>query len=141
MKKLSFHPIGFVRGDSIVVDKKWSRGLKGLEGFSHIIVISWLHEAKSPKMMVRSSGKIAGPTIGFLATRAARRANPLGISVLKLIQRNGMRLKVAGMDIWDGTPILDIKPYTRRDSVAKFKVPGWVKKWDQSEPDPLRRYG
>ncbi len=138
--RFSFNPIGIVKGGDIVIDKKWTKALSGLEGFSHIIVLCWLGKAKTPKMIVRPKGLTRNTKIGFLATRTPHRANPIGMSVVKLVKRRGNYLMVDDLDAWEGTLILDVKPYTRRDCVQKFRIPGWVKKWDKRETDPLRRY-
>lgn len=139
--KTGIHPIGFVRGNEIVVHKKWSGALAGIEGFSHVIVVFWLDRARAPEMKIRPKGLAGVPKVGYLATRTPHRANPIGVSVVRLLARRGARMKVEGLDAWDGTPVLDLKPYTRRDSIRNFKVPSWVRKWDKKETDPLRKYG
>lgn len=80
-------------------------------------------------------------SIGFLAIRTPDRPNPIGLTVVKLLRRRGNRLWVEGLDAWSGTPVLDIKPYTRKDAIKTFRMPGWVKRLDKAETDPLRRYG
>ncbi len=133
-------PIGTVVKNKIILEKKWASALKGIEGFSHIIVICWLDRAKAPKMQIRPKGLTHLPKIGFLATRTRHRANPIAMTVVKLIRRDGRILRVEGLDVWDHTPVIDLKPYTGRESIPKFKIPAWVKLWDKAEPDPLRRY-
>lgn len=134
-------PIGFYCEGKIVLQSKWSKGLNGIEGFSHLLVFFWLDKAHKPDMFIHPKGMKGLPKIGFLATRTPHRPNPIGFTVVKLLKHKGAKLWVKGLDAWDGTPILDVKPYTARESLKKFKIPGWVKKLDKRETDPLRRYG
>ncbi len=140
--KISFiiHPIGTVHGNEIRMDKKWTCALKGIEGFSHIIVLCWLDRAKIPKMLIRPKGLARQPKIGLLATRTPHRGNPLAMTVVKLLKRRGDILYVDGLDVWEGTPVIDIKPYTKRDAITKYRIPSWVKIWDKMETDPLRKF-
>ena len=84
-------------------------GLLDIEGFSHLYVIWVFHESKGYEL----SGK--PPTDdrphGVFATRSPQRPNPIGLTVVELLRRNGPRLHVRGIDMLDETPILDIKPY------------------------------
>lgn len=140
MKEIKVQPIGFARQGTIVVDKKWSKGLSGIEGFSHLLVFFWLDKTHKPDLLIRPKSREKFPKIGFLATRTPHRPNPIGFTVVKLIRRKGPKLWVRGLDAWDGTLILDLKPYTKREAVGKYRMPGWVKKLDQLEKDPLRKY-
>lgn len=138
---LAFHPIGRVCGNTIQIHKRWAKGLEGIEGFSHIMVLFWLHQARKPEMLIHPKGFKELPKLGFLATRTPHRPNPVGVTVVKLLKRRGSRLWVEGLDAWDNTPILDIKPYTKKESVRKFRIPAWVHQLDRLETDPLRKYG
>jgi len=140
MNPLKLKPIGVVRQGKIVIDPKWAKGLTGLEGFSHIIVLFLMHKAHKPDMLIHPKSRLKLPDIGFLATRTAHRPNPIGLTVLKLMKRKGNVLWVKSLDVWEGTPVLDLKPYTLREDVQGFKVPKWVKKLDSLETDPLRKY-
>lgn len=84
-------------------------GLQDIEGFSHLFVIWAFHRAEGYEL----TG--ATPTDsrphGVFATRSPRRPNPLGLTVVRLLGRDGPSLRVAGVDMLDGTPVLDIKPY------------------------------
>lgn len=134
-------PIGRVRGNAIYIHKRWAQGLEGIEKFSHVIVLFWLHQARKPELRIHPKGFKELPRIGFLATRTPHRPNPIGMTVVKLLKRRGRQLWVEGLDAWDNTPILDIKPYTKRESIKKFSIPAWVHQLDRLETDPLRRYG
>jgi tRNA (adenine37-N6)-methyltransferase len=138
---LRLTPIGQVRSGTIELQKPWAKGLRGIEGFSHIIVLFWLHQADKLELFIRPRDDKRVPKVGFLATRTPRRPNPIGLTVVQLLRRRGRRLWVEGLDAWDGTPILDIKPYTRRDAIRRYRIPAWVRLLDKLETDPLRRHG
>ncbi len=137
--KYTVSPLGYVHGDEIRLSKRCTRALKGIEGFSHLIVLCWLDQAKPPKMQIRPKRSKVQP-IGYLATRTPHRQNPISLTVVKLLKRTGNTLRVSGLDVWNATPVIDIKPYTPRDVIARHKIPGWVKLWDRKETDPLRKY-
>ena len=110
--------------------------LEGLKEFSHLIVLFWFHlspagESAAHKTHPQMRPEL--PLVGVFATRSPVRPNPLGMAVVKLQGHIKNVLIVTGLDALDGTPILDIKPYLPRDSVAKIKVPDWVNKL--SQPD------
>ena len=138
---LVLKPIGRVQRGGIRIHKRWVRGLEGVEDFSHIIVVFWLHQARKPALRIHPKGFKDLPQLGLLATRTPHRPNPIGVTVVRLLKRRGSRLWVEGLDAWEGTPILDIKPYTRKESVKRFRTPAWVHQLDRLETDPLRRYG
>ncbi len=140
MSPLNLKPIGKVHEGKIVIDSKWAKGLTGIEGFSHVVGLFWMDRAHKPDMLIHPKSRIKFPDIGFLATRTAHRPNPIGLTVLKLIKRKGNVLFVKGLDVWEGTPVLDLKPYTKRE-IQGYRLPGWVKKLDALETDPLRKYG
>lgn len=141
LNPFTLKPIGIVRQGKIVIDSKWAKGLTGIEGFSHVLALFWMDRAHKPDLLVRPKSRLKFPSIGFLATRTAHRANPLGLTVLKLLRHQGNVLWVEGLDVWDGTPVLDLKPYTKREAIQGWRIPGWVKKLDSLETDPLRKYG
>jgi tRNA-Thr(GGU) m(6)t(6)A37 methyltransferase TsaA len=105
---------------------KYAKGLGGLEGYSHIAVLFWVHRAKEWKMP-RNHNK--PPYVKIFATRMPVRPNPIGMSVVELLQfsaDNG-ELVVKGLDALDGTPIIDIKPYIPNfDSCTEACIPKWV---------------
>lgn len=140
-RKLVLQPIGHVHDNVIHIHKRWANGLQGIEDFSRIIILFWLHQARKPELKIHPKGFKELPKLGFLATRTPHRPNPIGMTVVELLRRRGSRLWVDGLDAWDNTPILDIKPYTKRESIRKFKVPMWVHQLDKLETDPLRKYG
>lgn len=139
-KSACFRPIGRVRKSVVEIEKRWLKGLENLEGFSHIILLGWMDRTHKPVMKIRPKGIKSFPNVGFMATRTPHRPNPVGLTVVKLLKRRGCRLYVRGLDFMEGTPIIDIKPYTRKDFIKGFRMPGWVKRLDKLETDPLRRY-
>jgi tRNA-Thr(GGU) m(6)t(6)A37 methyltransferase TsaA len=109
----------------IEIFPRFAAGLDGLDGFSHIIVIFHFHKAGPAKLEVVPPGRTKPR--GVFATRSPRRPNPIGLSVLRLLGREGRWLDVAGLDLVDGTPVLDIKPYTGRDRKSHIRT-GWLQK-------------
>lgn len=113
----------------IVIDKKYGRGLDGIEDYSHIIVVYWLGQEKKCHIRHHPQGREDAPYGGIFACRCPQRPNRIAISTVKLISRKNNRLKVRDLDILDGTPIIDIKPYwPQYDKVENAKVPDWVGK-------------
>ncbi len=108
----------------IEIFKEYAEGLSDLEGCSHIIVIFWLHKSNFTSLKVRPLHH-PEKLRGVFATRSPDRPNPLGMSVVRLIEHKGNVLKVKGMDMLDGTPVLDIKPYTKREKIDTAEC-GWV---------------
>jgi tRNA-Thr(GGU) m(6)t(6)A37 methyltransferase TsaA len=115
----------------IVIDSSLSEALDGLEEFSHIIVLFWMHQItpEGLPMKVHPMGRQELPLVGRLATRSPRRPNPIGETVVRLLERQKNILKVEGLDAFDGTPVIDIKPYIPGNgSVADARVPSWITK-------------
>lgn len=102
---------------------EFEQGLTDIEGFSHLFVIWAFHQADGFSLLGKP------PTDdrphGVFATRSPRRPNPIGLTVVELLGREGPRLKVRGVDMLDGTPILDIKPYLSSVASEKLKR-GWL---------------
>ena len=103
-------------------------GLTDIEGFSHLIVI-WEFD-RSPRIELRGEDLLASPPSdnrqhGVFATRSPRRPNPIGLTIVELLRRDGIELHVRGVDMLDGTPILDIKPYLSSIPSEKLRR-GWL---------------
>lgn len=112
-----------VKGE-LEIFKEYEEGLKDVEGFSHLVVLFSFHKSKRYKL--HTEPLLEGTLRGVFATRSPNRPNPIGMTVVNLIERNRNRLKVSGVDMIEGTPILDIKPYTSRDQKSPIKL-GWLK--------------
>src|SRR4030042_2322607 len=93
----------------IEVFKEYERGLDDIEGFSHLILIYKFHRSRGFSLKVKPF--LDNRLRGLFATRAPRRPNQIGLSVVKLIRRRWNILFLNGIDVIDGTPLLDIKPY------------------------------
>ncbi len=142
--KINLTPIGTVRNyvndpkrkdwqavaSQIVINKELETALDGVEGFSHLIIIYWMHKlspAEQRPAKVHPKGDRSLPLTGVFATRSPARPNPIGMTVVKLVERRGSILEVTGLDALNGTPVLDIKPYIpSHDSIPEASVPEWL---------------
>lgn len=102
-----------------------AEGLEGLEEFPRIMVIYWFHLVKETLLKVHPRGDPSRPVRGVFSTRAPVRPNRIGVTVVELLRREGNRLVVKGLDAYDGTPILDIKPYFPESE--SDERPPWVR--------------
>jgi len=109
---------------TVEVFPQYSDGLKDLEGFSHIIMLYHLHRSKDFKLHVVPF--MSTIPRGVFATRAPKRPNPIGLSVIKLQNIQGNILYVENVDILDGTPLLDIKPYVPEFDEQTEVRAGWL---------------
>jgi tRNA-Thr(GGU) m(6)t(6)A37 methyltransferase TsaA len=108
---------------TIELDPRWVAGLKGLETVSHVLVLYWMDKAR--RDLVLQSPRHYAERRGTFALRSPVRPNPIAASVVRLIEIEGNKLKVIGLDCLDNTPLLDIKPYfASTDSVPDASV-GW----------------
>jgi tRNA-Thr(GGU) m(6)t(6)A37 methyltransferase TsaA len=102
---------------------EFEQGLKDIEGFSHLFVI-WVFD-RSGGYDLLGTPPTDNREHGVFATRSPRRPNPIGLSVVRLLGREGAQLRVAGVDMLDGTPILDIKPYLSSVPAEELRR-GWL---------------
>ena len=105
---------------------EYVEGLEGLEGFSHIILIYHFHLSK--KVSLKVNPFMDNEMHGIFATRAPCRPNPIGISVVRLIGIENNLLYIQDVDIVDGTPLLDIKPYVPEFDIREVERIGWLEK-------------
>lgn len=115
----------------IKIYEKFRRGIKGIESFSHLIVLYWFHLRDSDEhrstLLVTPRKHKGAPEMGVFGTRSPSRPNPIGLCVVELIEVQNCILRVKGLDAIQGTPVIDIKPYLpRADSVPSAKVPEWA---------------
>jgi tRNA-Thr(GGU) m(6)t(6)A37 methyltransferase TsaA len=117
-------PQGFdqIQGE-LEIFNEYVEGLKDTEGFSHLIVIYVFH--KSEGYQLQTKPFLDDKLRGVFSTRTPHRPNPLGMTVVKILERDGNILKVSGIDMLEGSPILDIKPYTSRDQKSLIRL-GWL---------------
>ncbi|MBN1361494.1 MAG: tRNA (N6-threonylcarbamoyladenosine(37)-N6)-methyltransferase TrmO [Sedimentisphaerales bacterium] len=108
----------------IEVFNEFSKGLKDLDGFSHIVVVFHLHLVTSPSLAAHPPWD--GREHGVFATRSPYRPNPIGISTVRLERIHDNILEVSGVDMIDGTPVLDIKPYVPDLNPAGEVKTGWL---------------
>jgi len=129
--RIEINPIGIVRSpyatmadaphqgrfsdqeSEIIIDEAYSIGLTDIEHHPHLIVLSWLDRAERNTLTAIPPHDLHHREHGVFATRSPHRPNPIGLCVVDLIKRNGRTLRVRGLDVIDGTPVLDIKPFSR----------------------------
>jgi tRNA-Thr(GGU) m(6)t(6)A37 methyltransferase TsaA len=102
---------------------EFEAGLKDIEGFSHLFVL-WVFDRSEGYELVGSGPADSRPH-GVFATRSPRRPNPIALTVVELLRRDGRQLHVRGLDMLDFTPILDIKPYMSSIPQEKLRR-GWL---------------
>ena len=145
MTKIEFEPIGIIhtpfkhiegmpiqpvgaKGErgTIEILPAYEEGLQDLEGFSRIILLYYFHRNSGPKLVVTPF--MDSSLLGVFATRAPSRPNPIGLSTVRLLGIEGGMIHVEELDILDGTPLIDIKPYVPDfDSYRAEKI-GWLEK-------------
>jgi tRNA-Thr(GGU) m(6)t(6)A37 methyltransferase TsaA len=114
----------------VVIAPPLMEALDGVDGFSHILITFYLHQVDKDRrslLKVHPQGKRELPLVGVFAARSPARPNPIGVTVVRLLERRENVLKVLGLDAYDGTPVLDIKPYLRRgDLIEEATAPDWL---------------
>jgi len=136
--KIELKPIGFVRTKAVGKEVKrrthiskiflredLTEALDGIENFSHLFILFFLHRVTSEvkKLKAYPRGRTDMPLLGVFATRIANRPNPIGLALVELLSIEGNALTVRGLDAYDGTPVLDIKPFDYWDMKENAKVP------------------
>jgi tRNA-Thr(GGU) m(6)t(6)A37 methyltransferase TsaA len=157
MEPLTLAPIGIIHSDHvepaatpiqpvcaqgsvgrIEVFPEFAEGLDDVAGFSHLHLIYWLHRAG--ELATRQDGVSILKVVPYLddvprgvfSTRSPLRPNPLGLSLVRLVERRGTVLVVEDVDILDGTPLLDIKPYVEGFDLRLGTRGGWTEKVDDT---------
>ena len=144
INEIKLKSIGFVRRASkqenvkdrslvseIIIRKGLTKALEGIEEFSHVFVLFYMHQVSEndkKALKVHPRDRMDLPLVGLFATRTPLRPNPVGLAVVELLKRRENVLVVKGLDAFDGTPVLDLKPYDSWDSVANVRLPEWRKK-------------
>ena len=152
MIEITYKPIGIIRSPfkkpegtpiqpkaakgvkgTVEIFPEYEEGLRDIEGFSHVILIYHFHLAKPAKLLVKPF--MDENLHGIFATRAPNRPNPIGISVVKLIKRIGCKIQIENVDILDGTPLLDIKPYVPDFDIYDTHHIGWLEENIEKLPE------
>ena len=110
----------------IVVNPDLEECMEGIEQYTHITVIYWMDRVSGEDRRVQRvhpRGREELPLRGVFATRSPCRPNPLGLTTVSLLAREGNRLRIRGLDALNGTPVIDIKPYTDCDRPRGSEVP------------------
>jgi tRNA-Thr(GGU) m(6)t(6)A37 methyltransferase TsaA len=118
---------------TVLVDPAYEAGLQDLEGFSHLYLLYHFHRAAL--MQLKVVPFLDSREHGIFATRAPFRPNPIGLSIVELLEVRGNRLTVRGIDVLDGTPLLDIKPYIEAFDQVDESHSGWL----ESSPEEIAR--
>jgi tRNA-Thr(GGU) m(6)t(6)A37 methyltransferase TsaA len=154
--RVDMKPIGLVRRTSadedvkdkgivsrVVLDEDLGPALDGIAEFSHVFVIYWLHQVvHAEEPVLHHPGRLGqAQPVGILATRAPIHPNPIGLTLVEIVRREGNTLWVKGLDAHDGTPVLDIKPYPdwergRLIVVTDFRIPEWLRRIVSPIPQP-----
>lgn len=139
--EFKLHPIGFIHSPfthkadvpvqaarsnaigRVELHPEYAAGLDDIQNFSHIILLYVFHESEGFELQVKPF--LDDEQHGLFATRYPYRPNPLGLSVVRLLKREGHLLEVEGVDVLDGTPLLDIKPYIEDFDVRQDTRAGW----------------
>jgi tRNA (adenine37-N6)-methyltransferase len=143
MNLLNLKPIGFIKTPfktkegmpiqptgakgvkgTIEIDSQYTEGLKDLDGFSHVILIYHFHLTKTYELIVKPF--MDDNLHGIFSTRAPKRPNPIGFSVVKLNKLEGNILHIENIDVLDGTPLLDIKPFIPDVDSPDVQKLGWL---------------
>jgi tRNA-Thr(GGU) m(6)t(6)A37 methyltransferase TsaA len=127
------------RTSKIVIRSELAEALDGVVGFSHLFVLFLLHEVPESQretLKVHPRGRKDMPLLGVFATRTMLRPNPVGLTLVELVKVEGNVLTVRGLDAFDGTPVIDIKPFDPWDNVENPKVPAW---WTQLEKEKKQK--
>ncbi len=147
-EKIILTPIGYIKTDAkgdevreklhhskIIVNRNLDAALDGISGFSHLFVMFWLNQIKEEQRLmlkVHPRGRTDLPLTGVFAVRTMLRPNPIGLTLVELIVVEDNVLTIKGLDAYDGTPVLDIKPYDPWDTAENPRVPDW---WLNLEKD------
>ncbi len=116
---------GLIPISEIEIFTEYEEGLKDIEGFSHLIILYYFHRCETRSL--HFTMPLDDTPHGIFTTRLPNRPNPLGLSVVTLVKRQGNILRVKEMDVADNTPILDIKPYVPGIDERRGVKIGWLR--------------
>lgn len=113
----------------VIINEEYTDALRDIERFSHLYIFFAFHKSEGWDAIVKPF--LTDEMKGLFATRINRRPNPLGMTIVKLIKREGNILEVEGVDMYDGSPLLDVKPYVPKFDYQPDANQGWLE--DASE--------
>lgn len=108
---------------TVELDPRWAAGLQGIASCSHVIVLYWMHAAR--RDLVVQVPRHYGEPRGTFALRSPARPNPIALSVARLLEVDGHKLSVVGLDCVDNTALIDLKPYFHSTDAVPDAVVGW----------------
>jgi tRNA-Thr(GGU) m(6)t(6)A37 methyltransferase TsaA len=111
---------------AVEIFPEYAEGLKDIEGFSHIILLYHFHLSKGSTLIAKPY--MANEAHGVFAMRGPSRPNPIGMSVVRVVKVEGNMLHIQDVDIVDGTPVLDIKPYVPEFDIREVERIGWLER-------------
>ena len=111
----------------IVVREDLERTLTGMEEWSHLFILFWMDQFTwtPDQLTVHPRHREDLPEVGVFSARGRERPNPIGLAVVELLKRDKNVLTVKALDAYDGTPVLDIKPYDAYDAITGLRAPEW----------------
>jgi tRNA-Thr(GGU) m(6)t(6)A37 methyltransferase TsaA len=152
-EKIVLNPIGVVHTNAsdkqikeenreveaiVEIFPEFEEALEGIDGYSHLFILSYLNKLRpeqigplkvKPKRATRRGFKLEElPTLGVFALDSPTRPNPVGLTLVRLLKRQGRRLFIAGIDLFEGTPVIDIKPYQPDYQLNEYTMPKWYLK-------------
>jgi tRNA-Thr(GGU) m(6)t(6)A37 methyltransferase TsaA len=145
---IELKPIGFVKTTTIgkevrkkgtiseiILRSDLTEALEGIDEFSHVFVLFWMHETSAEErrtVKAHPRGRRSLPLLGVFASRTPLRPNPIGLTLVELLKVDRNVLTVRNLDAFDGTPVVDIKPFDTWDTTDDARVPQW---WRNLEAD------
>jgi tRNA (adenine37-N6)-methyltransferase len=127
LKGMPIQPSGALDVEgTLVINAEYEEGLRDLEGFSHIILLYHFHQSSGYDLLVTPF--LDTEKRGLFSTRAPRRPNSIGLSIVELTGRDKNRVFVRGIDVLNNTPLIDIKPYVPKFDVKVVTATGWLEK-------------
>jgi tRNA-Thr(GGU) m(6)t(6)A37 methyltransferase TsaA len=152
--EIKFKPIGIVKTHAtadeirekgaqavgeLEIYPEFEPALEGIDGYSHLFVLAYIDRLRpeqigplqvKPRGLLRKGFKLEElPLVGVFALDSPTRPNPIGLTLVRLIKREGNRLFVEGLDLFDGTPILDIKGYNQGYRAESYALPRWYSRF------------
>jgi tRNA (adenine37-N6)-methyltransferase len=151
---ITMKPVGYVKTQSvgdevkdktrtseIIIQPELAEALDGVAEYSHLYVLFWLHEISEEKrqtLKIHPRGRTDLPLVGVFAARTNLRPNPIGLTLVELVKVEGNVLTIRGLDAFNGTPVLDIKPYDFWDQAKEAKVPKWWMKLQEEKKKKIQ---